>query len=406
LENKNNYRFVILFTVVLVRSCVGLVWSSIGPLLPLIIQEYELSRSSASWMASITPLTIAVVSLPITVIGAKYSLKKTFAVGAILQGGGLLALLATNYLFLLFTRVCFAIGTAIVVPVATMIAAQWFSSRRLPQINSIIMVSINLGSAIAFVATIPIATAYSWKAPMIAYGVVALVFGIAWMVFGKDQTKVITKNEAIKAPVSDERSDLTLRQILTHKSTIVLALALIGTASLGNSMGSWLPSYYHEVFKMPLEKASSILVVITVGGTLACIAGGIFAMRLGRHKPLLIISGSLMGLSALTAVLFNNLAVIYIGVALYGIFGNLSSPSLFTIPMELPDMSMRSGVIVISVMIAGGNIGNFIGPLIVGFLTDITGSYLSGFVTVSVLSLSLLAAGLLLDETGPKAKKL
>lgn len=357
-------------------------------------------------MASTAPLSIAVVSLPIVVIGARYSPKKMFAVGALLQGGGILAPFATNYLFLLFTRVCFAIGTAIVVPVATMIAAQWFTSRRLPLIYSIIMVSINLGSAIAFVATVPIATAFSWKVPITVYGAVALVFAIAWMVLGRDQSRVLTKNEAIKAPVSDEKPDLTLRQILTHKSTILLVLAMIGSSSLGNSIGSWLPSYYHEVFKMPLEKASSILVVITVGGTLACIAGGIFAMRLERHKPLLITSGAFMGLSALTAVLFNNLAIIYLGVALYGIFANLSSPSLFTIPMELPDMSMRSGVIVVSVMIAGGNIGNFIGPLIVGFLTDITGSYLPGFVTVSVLSLSLLAAGLLLTETGPKAKKL
>jgi cyanate permease len=268
------------------------------------------------------------------------------------------------------------------------------------------MVTINLGSAIAFLATIPLATAHSWKTPITVYGAVALVFAIVWMVLGRDQTTVPIKNEPIETPVSDKKPDPTLRQILTNKSTILLALAMMGSASLGNSIGSWLPSYYHEVFKMPLEKASSILVVITVGGTLACITGGILAMRLERHKPLLIISGAFMGLSALSTILFNNLAVIYIGVAFYGIFANLASPSLLTIPMQLPDMSMRSGVIVISVMIAGGNIGNFLGPLIVGFLTDITGSYLPGFVTVSVLSLSLLAAGLLLAETGSKSKKI
>jgi len=85
--------------------------------------------------------------------------------------------------------------------------------------------------------------------------------------------------------------------------------------------------------------------------------------------------------------------------------GNLQAPSLFTIPMELPDMSVRSGVIVVSVMQVGGNLGNFISPLIVGYLADITGSYLPGFITFSLISLGLLLAGLLLPETGPKARK-
>jgi MFS family permease len=112
-----------------------------------------------------------------------------------------------------------------------------------------------------------------------------------------------------------------------------------------------------------------------------------------------------MGLSALGAILFNNLTVIYVSVALFGIFGNLQTPSLFTIPMELPNLSLRSGLIVVSVMQVGGNLGNFIGPLLVGYLADMTGSYLPGFITLTVTSLTLLVAGLLLPETGPKARK-
>jgi cyanate permease len=62
--------------------------------------------------------------------------------------------------------------------------------------------------------------------------------------------------------------------------------------------------------------------------------------------------------------------------------------------------------LIISAIQCGGNLGNFIGPLIVGYLADITGSYLPGFIICAVISLSLLVAGLLLQETGPKAKKL
>ena len=61
--------------------------------------------------------------------------------------------------------------------------------------------------------------------------------------------------------------------------------------------------------------------------------------------------------------------------------------------------------LVISAMQCAGNFGNFVGPLIVGYLADMTGSYLPGFIISATLSLSLLVAGLLLPETGPKARK-
>ena len=69
-------------------------------------------------------------------------------------------------------------------------------------------------------------------------------------------------------------------------------------------------------------------------------------------------------------------------------------------------MSFRSGVVVISIMQCVGNIGNFIGPLLVGYLVDMTGSFLPGFVLATVASLTLLVAGFMLPETGPRAKEI
>jgi dipeptide/tripeptide permease len=53
---------------------------------------------------------------------------------------------------------------------------------------------------------------------------------------------------------------------------------------------------------------------------------------------------------------------------------------LYTIPMELPNIRSRTGILVFSLMLAGGNFGNFMGPLIVGYIADLTGSYLPGYI--------------------------
>lgn len=73
--------------------------------------------------------------------------------------------------------------------------------------------------------------------------------------------------------------------------------------------------------------------------------------------------------------------------------------------MELPGVTPRTGVVVLAMALSVGHIGSFMGPIIVGYLADLTGSYIPGFLICSVLSLSLFFGGLLIPETGPKAKK-
>lgn len=405
MKEKNRYRFIIITNIILARGCIGLIWASAGPLIPLIKQEFGISQGSAGWFASIVPLTIALLAVPIGIAGIRFSPKKTFAVGAVLQSAGILALFCHSYIPLLLTRVSFAAGTAIVAPIGSAIVVDWLKRSEVSLVTGITMSFVNLANAIAFLVTVPIAMALSWRAPMVIYGSIALTVAITWIIFGKNRQK--EKNAESKGnPAPEIKPRLNIRQALTQRSTILLALAVMGSWCLGNAIGAWLPTYYHEIFNMPLEKASSITALVTGTGVIVCIIGGFLPQRVGRRKPFLIIPGIFMGLSALCAVLFNNMAVIIFMVIMFGIFSNLQTPSLYTIPFELPNASPGSGVVVMFAIQCGGNLGGFIGPLITGYLVDLTGSYFPGFILCAIFSLMLLAAGLLLPETGPGAKRL
>lgn len=406
MQSNNRYRFVIFISIILVRLSVGILWASAGPLLPLIIQEFELSRTVAGWYASIAPLAIAAVSLPVNFLVSRFGLKRMFTIGAFLLAMGVFAFFTSEYFPLLIFRACFAVGTAIIIPVATAITAEWFNDRELPVVNGIGMSFINIGNGIAFAVTIPIAGALAWNAPIIIYGAFALVGALSWLILGRDSRTVPAETETDVNQVLEKRSDLSFRQILKNRAAWMMTLSVTVAWALGNAVGSWLPDYYYSVFNIPLDKASSILTIATIGGTCASIAGGILSNRLGRRKPFMIAAGVGTGLAALLAILFNNTAAIYTGVALFGIFGGICVSSWFTIPMEIPGMSVHSGVIVIAMMQVGGNLGNFISPLVVGALVDSTGSYLPGFLTFIVLSFGMMIAGLLLPETGPAARRI
>jgi len=325
--------------------------------------------------------------------------------GALLQAMGVLAFFPSSYLLILFYRACFAFGTAIIVPVATAIVAEWFGTRRLPFINGIIMSCINLANGITYATAIPIANAFSWNTPMAVYGLVALACAVAWIILGKNRDKEPVSIRTDTTDLPENRPDFSLRQVLANRSAILLTMAVFVSWALGNAIFSWLPDYYYNVFNISLEKASRIMVFSTVGGTIASIAGGILATRTGRRRPFLIISGFGTALSALLAISFNNIPLIYISVTLFGIFGGINASSIFTIPMEIPEMSVLSGVVVISMMQVGGNLGNFISPLVVGYFVDLTGSYMTGFITFIVLSFGQVIAGIMLPETGPAGRK-
>ncbi len=391
--------------VLLMRAGLGLNWNCAGPLLPFIMQEYGVSRGEVSWIISLVSIFMTASAVPSGLLAARIGIKKTFAIGGFLIATTALVPLAPNFLSLLLLRGLFGIGAAMTVPLAGAITAQWFNPYELPLVNGFNQGSTSLGNALSLLFTVPLATALIWKAPMAIYGTIVLILALLWTFLGKDRKWAANPSKAKGNSGEGRTSPITISRALRLRTTFLLGFSVMGAFCLFSTLNSWLPTYYHEVFKMPLAKASSITSVLIISGIPASIVGGILPMRLGVRRPLLIISGLFMGISALGCFMVNNTGVIFLSGALFGVFGVVYMPSFLTIPMELPGMRPQTGVLVLALALACGNFGGFMGPLIVGYLTDITGSYIPGFLICCVLSLSLLISGILLPETGPGAKR-
>ncbi len=385
--------------VCLVRLFSGGIWASAGPLLPFIVSAYGLTSGTAAWFASVSPLAIILLTAPLGLIASRVSPKKFFAFGALLQAAGLFAPLCDSYLPLLITRGLFALGAGITFPLIPAMAAEWFPARQVPLVNGITLSFNSMGNALAFLLTVPLARATSWETTITIYSAGALLVAVSWLIFGKDKKKEKVELPAETAPVPHYYPQVSVIQAITQKSTILLSLATFGCWGLGNSLGAWLPTYYNQVFHMPLERASTITATITLVGIFACIAGGFLPTYFRRRKPFLIIPGLLLGPFAMMCVFFNNPVVIYSCIACYGILNAIYGPTLFTIPFEIYKNSPRTAALVAFTVQVAGNIGNFIAPLMVGYLVDITGSFLPGFIISAVISLFMFLAGLLLPET-------
>jgi len=407
-NSASRYRFVIEGVMCSSRVSTAVVTASIGPLLPLIMQELSISRGTVSWFISAPQILTVAFAVPAGILASRIGLKKTFAIGSFLEAAGIIAPLCLNYPMLLVSRVLFGIGLAITSPIAAGIIAQWFSRKETPLANGFNTALASVGQSISRFVTIPIAAALSWRGTLASYSALILITAALWTIMGREKPALppdnpgtpVARSEPVESP-----GNMSTWQVLRRRETLFLAFSLMGAFGLFFALSSWLPTYYYEVFKMPLTQASSVSAIFMLGGLPAGIVGGILPSRFGFRKPILVVSGIMVGVMGIACFIINNPFIIFPAVALYGFFAIVYMPSVFTIPMELPGMTPRTGSLMLSLALAAGSFGGFMCPIIVGYLADFTGSYLPGFYGSCALSLSLLIGGLLLPETGPGARK-
>lgn len=404
----NRYRFVIEALMCPSRVTTAIVTSSIGALVPLIIADLGVTRGTISWFISTPQLLTVACGVPASILASRIGLKRTFVIGSFFEAAGLFAPFCSNFYLLMVIRVLFGLGLAMTGPIAAGIIAQWFSRKEMPLYNGINSAASSTGQTIARLVTVPIAMAISWRGTIAIYSILILATATAWLLIGKEKPPVVIAPAALGTAKPDRAvaaSKMTTWQILMRRETLALSFSLLGAFGLFFTLTAWLPTYYNEVFKMPLSQASSVSAIFMLGGLPAGIIGGILPSRLGLRKPILIVSGLMIGVTGLASFIINNPFIIFPAVGLYGFFAIVYMPSVLTIPMELPGMTPQQGAIILSLAMATGSLGGFIEPIMVGYLTDFTGSYLPGFLICCALSLSLFIGGLLLPETGPGRKK-
>ena len=143
--------------------------------------------------------------------------------------------------------------------------------------------------------------------------------------------------------------------------------------------------------------------LLSLAGLISLVLASVLATRAQRRRPFLVVPGILTGFAGLGAFLLADSVAIYIVLVALGFACWFYLPVLFTIPMELFPKDPRRVSIVFASLTSIGGIVNFFSPLIVGAISDVTGSFVPGLTIFAILAWSLGIAGFLLPEPGTTA---
>ena len=387
------YRFVIAGLTLLAHFAVGMSYLATAPLIPLIIADYSINRTTAALLVTLPLLVGAGFGLPGGVIIARMGIRRAYTVGWLLMALTVLSPLAPNFLTLLTLRIAYGVGFALIMTATGPLLMQWFRVKETLIMNGLNSALWGVGVALSLSIAVPLAEVVGWLGAVGVFGSVSLLGAVAWVPLGRP----VGRGSPLVALVTPR----ALWKVISNRTVLLLAVADMGNLTQYAALGSWLPSFLSESRGLSLTQSGLVTGLLPFVGIFAVLAAGFASYRVGPNRNFLIIGGLLIALGGPGAFLFDNLSGIYISIIILGVGSELHTPTMLSLPMELPGMTLEKIAIVWGFLLSTGGFAMFLSPLLVGLLRDVSGSFVPGFAIAAMAGWSLFIAGMLMPRAAP-----
>jgi NNP family nitrate/nitrite transporter-like MFS transporter len=235
-----------------------------------------------------------------------------------------------------------------------------------------------------------------WRQVFQVYGAWALLLIFLWWKFASEEPrnmKAITPNSP-----SFKRD---FAKLLRMKEVWLLTGLYFCAGGCYDTMLLWLPDVLQFEGLNPFT-ASLVASMLPAGFLFSAIAVGAFSDKLGLRKPFVllmgIVSGPVLYLAGTVAGAVAYIAAFLVGLCTVGVL-----TLVLAVPVEMPRLEpfLSSAL---GVVASVGNAGSFLLPTLMGQLRDVSGTFLISMVVLAVVGEGMFALGLMLPETGRKAK--
>lgn len=410
-EKPSPYRFVIEILIFFTYAVFGIAWAGCGAFLKDIMKELSLTLSQASFIT--TSVSFAKIFGPALAGFVLYrlGLRWAFMAASALICLGILAPIAPSYPLFLLARFGMGIGGAMVVVYFTPLIMQWFSAKERVVINGINYISINTGMMIALFATPFLVKAFngSWKTVMILYSLISIILAILWLILGREKDVNPKSTDKQKAETKKDNVFEDYKEAILDKNTWILSFSFIGILSMYITIFTYFPTFYKAGFlEMPNSKMSSLVAmapaILMCSAIPASLLGIFLTQKTGLRLPFLRWPGLFFIISILGMVFFKNPIFIIISAICSGFGLFLGSAAFYTIPQELPGVTVKKASYMMSVFWMVCYIFATLNVWLVGKIAEVSGSLINGFIFSIILSGSIFIGSFLLPETGPARK--
>lgn len=395
--NTHINRWLLLFVAWFVAFNVRTVYVSVSPLLPLIQEDLALTYTESGLLFSMPLVLMGLCALPVGWMVENWGTKRVVVLAiSFLFIGSLFRVFADSYSFLFLFNCFIGIGIGFAQPGLVYLVKDWFPERT-GTATGIYSNGYMLGSTVAALLSGTLLLSwvgdYSWRGSLLVWAVFSGISLLLWVVT-VPKRKPLAKQASFKQLLNLFGSGLT---ILKKRVVFLVIILFMLQSSLFYLHLNWLPAYYHSHVGWDIERASLPLSLFSFIMIPTSLIVPYLSDRLERRKPFLILSTAISLPIGLIGLLVNPGDYYWLWSILLG------TPLcvFFVLGLVLPiDVGQGQQVGLISGwMLLIGHLGSILGPMVAGFLLDLT-NYLPAVIWWGmVLNVIMIVSTFLLPET-------
>lgn len=358
MKNKNGNpptNWLLFFAIILLSFCLRPTITAVGPLLPIIREDLNLSNSWAGFLTTLPLLTFAGFSLFSAAIGSYLGYVRAIVWALVILGVGIVIRVQGGVFLLYFGTALTGIGIVIcnvlLIPLI---------KDKLPQkiglMTSAYTTGLSLFAAIGTGVSIPLALAYGWRASLLSWALLVFLTLIVWIPQVK-KDKFVAKEDIkpVRKNVWKSKLAWQVSMFMGLQSFIFFTLV------------TWLPELLIDK-GLTIGRAGLAVMLMQIVGLSGTFLAPLVAVKFKEQIKISMALGTayILGFATLFS---NEVLLIYSGLALVGFsLGASISMAYMLIGLrtsgrataDLSGMSQSTGYFLAS-----------IGPLLVGVLFDI-----------------------------------
>jgi sugar phosphate permease len=309
---------------------------------------------------------------------------------------------ATGLRSLIAIRFLFGAGEAGAFPNMARVFAQWFPPRERGQANGVLFLGSRLGGALSAPLALLMIQSIGWRQSFVVFGAIGLVWAVAWYRWFRDSPAEhpAINAEEIRWIGRDDRAETkqaTPWAAIVRSPNLYLICAMYFAFGYGLYFYfTWLPTYLIKVLGFSAISGGAFAALPFVLAGAADVAGGWATDRLAASRGL---RTARCGLGSASFLLCSALLVGSILAAAPIAKALLLALALASADFALGacwavclDVGADNAGVVTGFMNTSGNLGGFVGPLVVGYAVERWGTWaLPFYITAGVYAAGAVA---------------
>jgi len=375
------------------------VWFSLPAYLTTLIADLGLSGTEAGLLAGAVPATYVPLALFSGLVVDRVGPTRGLAVGLVVFGTAQVGRsVATGFPAMLALTLLLGVGATAITFGLPKLVSVLFPPARTGFPSSVYLVGASAGTASAYALGRPVfgPALGGWRPLFLWSGVVAIGYAVVWLVTARALGLRAGESSNMETSrVPSVREDLVA--VLTHRELRLVVAVGVAYLLITHGLQGWLPTVLEARGLDPdtAGQTTTLLVVANVVGVLT-VPG--LADRFDARRRAVMGSGAVAaaGVAGIVVGGAGPVAALGIVAAGYGVGG--LSPLVRAIPPDLDGLGSRLTGTAVGLVFAVGEVGGFLGPVLVGSLHDLTGTYAAGLTVLAAGgAVAVLAGGAMRD---------